>query len=177
MEDHKIYKSEVVLNNHSELCLDCEWLNRTIVGKFGEATRAHAEYNVFAVATPKKLWAELYSELRSFILDFLGTESPLCYQSWLNYHPEKSVEQVLGWHTHTIPWHGYISIDPQNSITEFEDGLEIENEIGNVYIGPGNKRHRVKVLSYRSPRITIGFDVNTFNNSFSSNYGMHPLYV
>ena len=82
-------------------------------------------------------------------------------QCWMNMHNPK---EVLGWHDHQFPYHGYVSIDPKDSITQFkEDNLryEIKNEVGNIYFGPGWKRmHRVVVNSeYDGPRITLGFDI------------------
>lgn len=39
-------------------------------------------------------------------------------QAWLNYHDH---DQVLDWHNHSAPYHGYISIEPQDTTTEFGD--------------------------------------------------------
>ena len=43
---------------------------------------------------------------------------------------------------------------------------EIINEVGNIYIGPGLKEHKVIVNeNYYSPRITLGFDVYVHNET------------
>ena len=45
----------------------------------------------------------------------------------------------------------------------FED-YEVKNEVGNIYIGKGFKKHYVKVEEkFDTPRITIGFDVKDIN--------------
>ena len=78
-------------------------------------------------------------------------------QAWLNYHNH---DQVLGWHNHDWDYHGYISIDPKNTITEFRD-YKIENKVGQIYFGPGQKEHRVVCLDeFSDTRLTIGFDVS-----------------
>ena len=57
-------------------------------------------------------------------------------------------------------FHGYISIDPKNTKTIFEDGTVINNKVGNIYIGPCNLKHKVEVNEpYEDERITLGFDV------------------
>jgi hypothetical protein len=60
---------------------------------------------------------------------------------------------------YAAPYHGYISIEPQDTTTEFCD-WEVKNESGNIYFGRGNVRHRVVNNSfYTGKRITIGYDV------------------
>jgi hypothetical protein len=49
------------------------------------------------------------------------------------------------------------------SETEFED-YKIKNKIGNIYIGPPYKKHRVNILKpFNGQRITIAFDVISEN--------------
>ena len=56
-------------------------------------------------------------------------------------------------------FNGLISIDPKDTMTEFGH-YSIENKIGQIYIGPGNRQHRVILRKpYTTPRITLGFDV------------------
>ena len=53
----------------------------------------------------------------------------------------------------------YISIDPKNTITEFEK-WKVHNKIGQIYIGEGGHQHRVIVNEpYEGYRITIGLDI------------------
>jgi hypothetical protein len=82
-------------------------------------------------------------------------------QCWLNYHYPN---EVLNWHNHHWDYHGYICIDPKNTRTVFKD-YQIKNEVGNIYIGPGNREHIVVVdENYVSPRITLGFDVQVYED-------------
>ena len=80
-------------------------------------------------------------------------------QSWLNYHYPN---EVLGWHNHFWDYHGYICIEPKKTTTVFEN-YQIENEVGHIYIGPGNREHMVVVNEdFKEPRITLGFDVKVY---------------
>ena len=63
-----------------------------------------------------------------------------------------------------------MSIRPNNTITQFET-VNIENQVGNIYIGPGAVKHRVLTVDkFEEPRITLAFDVNEtltdLNNPF-----------
>jgi hypothetical protein len=74
----------------------------------------------------------------------------------------------LSWHTHFSRWHGYVSIDPKKTKTVFRN-YEINNEIGNIYFGPGESQHAVEILEdYDGERITIGFDVTDNPNEHRS---------
>ena len=84
-------------------------------------------------------------------------------------------DQVLKWHNHSWPCHGYISIDPKMTKTVFE-GYEITNEVGNIYIGAGNRQHCVEVLEpFTAPRITIGFDVTDVPNIPGGIFSLIPI--
>ena len=84
-------------------------------------------------------------------------------------------EDVLPWHDHAWPIHGYISIRPFNTTTVFED-FEIQNEVGNVYIGPGYMKHKVVVNEpFTTPRLTIGFDLLHEPSRYSANLGLIPF--
>ena len=91
-----------------------------------------------------------------FLLKYFNDGNRYWFQSWLNFH---SKDDVLDWHNHKWPYHGYICIDPKNSRTIFEN-YSIKNEIGNIYLGRGHRKHKVEVLEdYDDFRITIGFDI------------------
>jgi len=95
-------------------------------------------------------------------------------QSWLNFH---SSDEVLKKHSHEWPFHGYISVDPKSTTTVFEK-YEIENKIGQIYIGPGGKgyEHYVRVNNpYEGKRITIGFDITDIPNRGYKNLGLTPI--
>ena len=136
-----------------------------------DLTMSYHKYNVFGLTSPTQVFYDLYNELRGFVYDYTKPKQ-LWMQAWVNYHMP---DQVLQWHNHEWPIHGYISIRPHKTKTVFE-GYEIDNEVGNVYIGPGNTYHRVEVLEdYDTPRITLGFDLLTDPTQCSSNIGMIPF--
>ena len=117
-------------------------------------------YNITCLTFGSKLYYKLFKDLQKIIRKFSKTKKPLWYQSWLNFHKQ---DEVLDWHNHVdYLCHGYISIDPKNSETEFE-GYKIKNESGKLYIGPGLRKHRVNVLKpFEGHRITIAFDVMSY---------------
>jgi hypothetical protein len=93
-------------------------------------------------------------------------------QSWINYHMP---QEVLDWHDHAWPFHGYVSIDPKESKTVFEE-YKIHNKIGNIYIGPGSRKHKVEVLErFYSPRITLGFDVLDTPSAPTGQFSLLPI--
>jgi hypothetical protein len=104
---------------------------------------------------------KLCLDLKKIIRNYLQTEDPLWMQCWLNFHKQ---DEILDWHNHEWPYHGYISVRPHNTTTVFKN-FEIKNKIGNIYIGPGNLEHKVRIdKKFTTPRITIGFDVKTIHN-------------
>ena len=167
--DWKLYKSQVVLDNQRVMI---SILNNAIPSLGGiDSTWSYDKYNVFGLTSPTQVYYDLFNELRGFVYDYTKSKQ-LWMQSWVNYHMP---DQVLQWHNHTWPIHGYISIRPHKTKTVFE-GYEIDNEVGNVYIGPGNRYHRVEVLEdYDTPRITLGFDLLTKPTQCSNNIGLIPF--
>ena len=112
------------------------------VSYLGDAdpTWTYDRYNVFGLTSPTKVFYDLFKELRGFVYDY--TDGDLWMQSWVNYHMP---DQLLKRHNHTWPIHGYICINPHLTKTCFDD-YEIENRIGDVYIGPGGRYHEVKLI-------------------------------
>ena len=88
---------------------------------------------------------------------------------------------MLNWHDHKFDYHGYVSIDPKSSTTKFRDGrgplYEINNEVGNIYFGPGWERmHKVCVNEqYEGKRITLGFDIETRGDLPDDQFSLIPL--
>jgi hypothetical protein len=118
------------------------------------------------------MFYNLFEDLVSVIKEHTNNTKPLWFQSWINYHMP---DQVLNWHDHQSVFHGYISLDPKLTKTVFED-YEIENQIGNIYIGSGYRKHKVEVLeNFDTPRITIGFDVLTQPAAFNDVMSLIPI--
>ena len=166
--DHKLYKSEVVLGNHRVMIK----ILANAVSYLGDAdpTWTYDRYNLFGLTSPTKVFYDLFKELRGFVYDY--TDGDLWMQSWVNYH---NPDQLLQWHNHDWPIHGYICVNPHLTKTVF-DGYEIENRIGDVYIGPGNRYHRVEMIEpFYTPRITIGFDITNDTGKANSNNGLIPF--
>jgi len=166
--NYKLYKSNIIINNKIDLIKNIYKIKDKICNSLNsnETTWIYAKYNFFQVSSPEINCYYIYKELKKIIRDFANHNRPLWFQSWLNFHMPN---EVLEWHNHEWPFHGYISIDAKNTKTIFED-YEIKNEDGNIYIGLGNKKHKVEVLqNYDTPRITIGFDVTENNDIFRMN--------
>ena len=138
-----------------------------------DSTWAYSKYNIFALTAPSTNFYKIYVELRNVIRTQLGTDKPLWLEAWINYHKH---DEVLYWHHHDFSYHGYISIDPKQSNTVFEN-YSIKNKPGQIYFGPGNRLHKVEVLeSFEGVRTTIGFDVHTIPDSpLIKNYVERPF--
>jgi hypothetical protein len=172
MNDCRVYRSDTIVRYQNEMI---EILDRSVSQKeFSEGyTWAYGKYNVFGLTSATIPFYDLFVDLRNVIFDFVQTDQRMWIQSWVNYH---TIDEVLDWHDHGYPYHGYISIRPHKTRTEFEE-YEIRNQIGDIYIGPGYRKHRVVVdEEFDTPRITIGFDVLTEDQiGLNNNLGMVPL--
>ena len=168
--DHKLYESQVVLDNQRVMI---NILNNAIsfLGDV-DPTWSYDKYNVFGLTSPTQVFYDLYNELRGFVYDYTGEVDQLWMQSWVNYHMP---DQLLKRHNHAYPIHGYISVDPKLTKTSF-DNYEIQNRIGDVYIGPGGRYHSVELIEpFYTPRITIGFDITDNPTKATGNLGMMPF--
>jgi len=119
-------------------------------------------YNLTTLTVGLPLYYKLFVDLQKIIREYVDNDDPLWYQCWLNFHDEN---EVLKRHHHPdCLFHGYISIDPKDSETEFED-YTITNKTGNLYIGEAGIMHQVNVLSpFEGKRITIAFDIEDEKN-------------
>ena len=168
--DHKLYKSEVVLGNH-RVMIDILSNAISFLGDV-DPTWTYDKYNLFGLTSPTQVFYDLYKELRGFVYDYTGDVDRLWIQSWVNYH---STQNLLQRHNHAYPIHGYICVNPHLTKTCF-DNYEIQNRIGDVYIGPGGRHHEVKLIEpFYTPRITIGFDVTDIPSKATGNLGMIPF--
>ena len=119
-------------------------------------------YNLTTLTVGSPLYYKLFVDLQKSIREYANNNDPLWYQCWLNFHDEN---EVLTRHNHPdCLFHGFISIDPKDTETEFED-YTITNETGNLYIGDAGVMHQVNVLSsFEGKRITIAFDIEDEHN-------------
>lgn len=171
---YNVYQSELIKNNHNQFVLEINNAVAVFNKEFGnkDSTWDYRFYNAFSLTAPSLLFYNLFSELKTVIRDYAGHNKPLWMQSWINFHMPN---QVLKWHDHDWPFHGYIAIDPKDTITVFEN-YTIKNEVGNIYIGPGKRMHTVKVLNeYDTPRITIGYDVTDQPNIPGGTFSLIPI--
>lgn len=153
MNDYKITQSLYIVEHQQVFinqCLEIQTLLSSI-----DPTEAYRTYNLFSITAGSVHFYNLFIELNKFIRTEFPT-GPLWMTAWVNIHEQ---ENVLDWHDHYYPYHGFISIDAKNTETQF-DNYSIVNKTGQIYMGPGDRRHRVKVNSpFDDKRITIGFDV------------------
>ena len=174
MDSYVLYQSKYIEENLLEILIDIDIAYQAFKQQFPEidSTWGYSRYNIFALTAPSNTFYQIYQELRNLIRTQLGTTQPLWFQSWLNYHTS---DQLLERHTHEFDYHGYISIDPKNTITIFDD-YTIENKIGQIYFGPGNKFHKVESLEeFNGARITLGFDVHSLPDNKLANYIERPM--
>jgi hypothetical protein len=186
MENYKLHQSKLIQNNYQNFIVQCSTVSNIIKNKLNttDTTWNYYRYNLFSVTSSSILFYELYKELNYHIRSFVGDDRPLWIQSWLNYHKGDEVEKKLHPHSHEWDYHGYISIDPQDTTTIFHKGYEIQNKIGQIYLGLGNGQenqrpeltHYVKINKpYTGTRITIGFDLATSPNNFLNEMTFIPL--
>jgi hypothetical protein len=163
---YKIYRSDVIVKNQSQMIEKIYQSHKVLTEKYSMVTGFNGDtfnstflyrtYNTFALTGQSEHFYELYKDLLTLIKLNLRDKKYLWFQSWLNFHRP---EQVLKWHNHAWPYHGYISLDPKKTQTVFRD-YTINNEVGNIYFGPGHREHKVEILEpYDGHRITLGFDV------------------
>jgi hypothetical protein len=172
-----LYNFDYIKENQQEIITELKISHDHIVSNgLSDSTGAYTDYNIFGVSSPSIHMYRIYEKVREIVREQLP-ESILWIQSWLNY---QDYDGVLGWHNHKALWHGYISIEPQDTATEFEDWT-IDNECGNIYFGPGKHAHRVVNLrKYSGKRITLGFDImsredHTLPTLPTKNFGAIPL--
>jgi len=174
LKDWHVHKSQTIIDNHELMVRDChmayDYFKRVFPKQ--DSTWGYGMYNIFALTSPTPTFYALYKELRDIIRNYVGDDRPLWIQAWLNFHYPTD---VLDWHGHAWPFHGYISIDPKKTKTVFEN-YEVVNEIGNIYIGPGYRMHKVEVLEpFDSPRLTIGYDVHDTPELPYEQFSLVPL--
>ena len=179
IDDYKLIKSDYIVNNHAEFVDRCDKLHTVLKNQFPKAkntTWIYYNYNIFICLAGDVFFYNLYKELTTHLRHCIGDSRPAWFSVWLNYLTHDQIGDALGFHDHPHDLHGFISIDPKDTITEFV-GFEIDNQIGNIYIGPGGLDFSHKVVNrseWEGNRITLGFDVS-FEQKKSMTKSFIPL--
>lgn len=128
-----------------------------------DSTWTYDRYNIFAFTAPSTTFYKIYKEIRDVVRGQLGDDQPLWMQAWLNFH---TCDQLLPRHRHDFAYHGYVSLDPKQTKTVFDD-YEIINKPGQLYFGPGSDRHHYveAIEPFAGIRTTLGFDIHTLPQS------------
>jgi hypothetical protein len=167
--DYKLFQSSYIATNQQAFIDQCEQIKLLFNGE--DTTANYYKYNLFAATAGSTHFYNLFKELRDIIRKEIP-DKPLWFQAWVNLHTENN---VLDWHNHAWDYHGYISIDPKDTATEFKDYI-ITNKVGQIYFGPGGRLHRVNVVTpYVGDRITIGYDITTEPIMDTGCAGLFPL--
>jgi len=186
MNNYLLINLDYIKDNKDEFIKNANLAHERFVFNYGKtfnemsSTWFYRYYNLSTLTVGCPLYYKLFIDLQKIIRKKANHDNPLWFQCWLNFHNE---DEVLKLHNHPhCLFHGYISIDPQHTETEFED-YKITNEIGNVYIGDAGLMHKINVLSpFKNKRITIGFDVvdeecfkKRITNNVDVNTGFIPV--
>ncbi len=166
MNDYILYQSEYIEKNIQDIVLHTQMAYQSFEKMYPntDTTWTYDRYNIFSLAGPSSVFYRIFKELQQFIKLQLGTDNEIWLQSWMNYMPYQELNR-LDWHNHAFDYHGYISIDPKNTRTDFENYV-IDNKPGQIYFGPGYRKHKVIANQpYDGVRITLGFDVVLTNNT------------
>lgn len=184
----RVYHSNYIDDNNKQLAQECAELHKKFISLFPNKNSSanttaidsrryvngdgYLSYNIFSLAAPSPQFYKIFEDLLLAIADFAPDEK-LYMQAWLNY---QSNDEVLGWHSHEgYKYHGYISIDPKATYTDFGD-YEIINRPGQIYIGNPLLRHRViNKKKYAGKRTTIGFDLIDPIDCSIQNMGFIPI--
>jgi len=181
-DNYALYHSAFIANYHKEIIEDCEVGYLRFKEIFKEENKGttweYEKYNIFSITARSIPLYTIYRQIVAATRDFVGDDRPLWIQCWMNHHLE---DKVLDWHFHEkyILFHGYVSVDPKNTVTEFTK-YSIENKIGNIYLGKTGEEysHRVVVREpYEGYRITLGFDIvdALTDNSRCANLSFIPI--
>lgn len=175
MNDYILHQSKFIESNISDILIDIDVALTTFNNLFpnADSTWTYNKYNVFTLTSPSTNFYKIYQELRNYIRNYLGEERPLWIQSWINFMKFEELNR-LDWHGHDFEYHGYISIDPKNTNTEF-DNYTIKNKPGQIYLGPGHRKHRVVAVEpFDGVRVTLGFDIVALPNTKYVTYYERP---
>ena len=179
--NYQIWSSDIITTHRDEIIESALHAEKLFENRFGsikdrDITWSYQSYNIWLLTSPSPTWYLLFKDLVEIIKNQRDWNTPVWMESWINLH---KTERLLDWHTHHRPMHGYISIDPKNTVTEFKE-YSIINNPGQIYIGAGRKLHRVIAngpIDLSSPRITVGFDLaySIIGEEYPLDYQLMPL--
>ncbi len=177
-EDYSLYSSPFVIAHQNDIVKSATYSYDIFkkIFEMSDSTWTYNIYNIFTLTHGDPYFYTIFQHLVAAIRDRVGDNRPLWLEAWLNYH---TVNEVLDWHFHKKEYiiHGYLSIDPKNTVTEFER-YTIENSVGNLYVGktgPGYD-HIVKVREpYIGNRITLAFNVKECNTMSYNHLSFIPI--
>jgi len=185
MKEYVIKELPYIKDNKETFIKNANLAHERFVFNYGvpfnkmSSTWFYRYYNIATLTMGCTMYYKFFIDLQKIMRKTANNNKPLWYQSWLNFHDQN---EMLDWHNHPdCLLHGYVSIDPKETETEFKK-FKIKNETGKMYIGPGGYMHRVNVLKpFDGKRITIAFDVVSEKNLLKAkdtvdvNTGFMPL--
>jgi hypothetical protein len=155
--NYRVYHSPLVVEYQTEFISQSKFAYDLYCERFGDtdSTWGHLKYNIFGLTIGSPHFYALAKQITAACRDWAQDDERMWLQAWINYHYPC---EVLKWHNHgNSTLHGYVSIDPKNTSTEFRD-FSIKNEIGKIYVGPCGLEHNVVVHeTFTTPRITLAF--------------------
>jgi len=158
-KDYEIYQSSTIVVHKKKIMKVIDTVKPKLQNMFSnpDTTKLYHLYNFFSLTACDEHCYELFTDLKTVIRSYLKTDKPLWFQCWLNYH---TADEVLDWHNHHWDYHGYIALyNTKDTQTQFKN-YTINNNDGQVYIGPGYRDHKINVpKNFQGPRITLGFDI------------------
>lgn len=159
MTDYHLVQSQFIEQNLKDITLHAAVAYEKFNKIFGtsDSTWTYEKYNIFCLASPSSFFYKIFLELRTIIMQICPADE-IWMQAWMNYLSYDQLNR-LDWHGHEYEYHGYICLDPKNTVTNFGD-YQIENKSGQIYIGPGHRLHKVEAVEpFEGFRTTIGFDL------------------
>lgn len=188
MKDYIVKDINYISDNVDNFIKDAELAHNRYLNTYGKffdkgSTWFYKFYNFMCLTSGSEYYYKLFNIIQKEVKNLHEKQEPLWIQTWINYH---SQEEVLNWHDHSnCIMHGYVSIRPHKTITEFES-FQVDNTPGRMYIGKPYNKHKVSVLEpFDTPRITIAFDIidsKTWKNVYeiygdtNVNIGYIPIY-
>ena len=166
-DTYRLYHSPYVVSHQAVFVEECVYLHNKLTSLYPHLPLKGREYsleytntNIFSLCSLSVPFYRIFQQITASIRDWVHDDRPLWLNAWLNYNDNDS---ILDWHHHGSYniLHGYLSIDPKKTVTEFKH-FSIKNEVGRLYIGLAGEKmvHRVVVKEqFEGYRTTLAFNV------------------